>query len=141
MPTIVNHDVNLRCGLAKPSPELSAFLIADEHVYSLILVRFACVFDVDPEDLASFAEVLKPHGKASTAVDAYLQQINGRAPKLAEVAVIRVKIVSPLPNPWTLMVFGKILQKRVVRCISRGFGVVNQRPLIGEIQSTAKLGQ
>jgi hypothetical protein len=104
MPSVIDEDIQLWQLFFDMSPKHRIRLISDEYFSTVIPIGLAGRFNVDAINTASGPEIILPHPETSSAVDTDLHDMDFFADKLAEVSVINLKVVHPLPDPGTLPV-------------------------------------
>lgn len=110
---VVDDDINSGNLLLEASPELPVALIANEYLYGVAFIIFAGWFNINAEDLAARPEIIPPHFQAAAAINPDLQDADGFAFKPAEMPVINVEVMVPLPYPQAIFVRRKISSQRV----------------------------
>ena len=98
MTAIIHNDVYAGSLCFELVPEVSVGLIADEHPDVIAFIRLARRFDVYAIDVATRAEIRFPHIQAATAVNADFQNVDFAPHERAEMAVVNVEVVLPLPD-------------------------------------------
>ena len=99
MATIVDHDIQRWNFLFEPFPKTPIALIANEYPDGVAFIGSTRRLDIDPVDPATRSEIILPHFQAAATVDSYLQNVDFTIPKAAEMSVVNIKVVDPLPDP------------------------------------------
>src|SRR5262245_57751797 len=105
--SIINKNIDARDGLSHSFPKLPVALITDQYLNPVRPIGLASLLYVDTVHLATFAEVLSPHREAAPAINPDLHHMDIAANKSCKVAMIDIKVMSPLPNARPL---GEIIE-------------------------------
>src|SRR5260221_10890219 len=129
MAPIVDNDVNALNFLFEPPPEIAVALIANKHFDGVALIRLTGRLDIDAINLAARPEVIPPHLKTPAAVDPDLKNADSAVPESPEVAVVNVKVMTPLPDSGALRVRIKEKLQRI-RLVWRIDPFAGRRPRV-----------
>src|SRR5258708_7804601 len=99
MTTIIDHNIHLRCVLLKLPPEVPVGLVSNKYPDALCLVSSTTLFNVNAVDSTAGTEIAFPHLEAAAAVYADLEDIDRFISEFGEMAIVNLKVMSPLPNP------------------------------------------
>jgi hypothetical protein len=110
---VIDDKIKERHFPPKLAPEISIGLIADKHFDQVVLVGLACWFDVNAINVSFGAKIVAPHFKAAAAVNANFKHVGFATSETAEVSMVDVKIVIPLPNAATLPMAVEEIAQRV----------------------------
>ena len=100
--------------LVKRSPERGACLIANKNLDLFIFVSLAPRLDVNTIYFCLRTKVVLPHCQAPATDDPEFQGLNLLPDEAGEMAMVILKIVSPLPDPFSCRVGFEEGLKRVV---------------------------
>jgi hypothetical protein len=113
MSAVIDDKIKDRHFRSKPAPEFSIGLIADEHFDHAALVALARLLDVNAINVCFGAKIVAPHFEAAAAVYANFKHVGFAISETAEVSMVDVKIVIPLPNAATLPMAVEEIAQRV----------------------------
>ncbi|HEY0791799.1 MAG TPA: hypothetical protein VGD78_12120 [Chthoniobacterales bacterium] len=107
MATVVDHDIENRRSFPDVRPKRSAGLVTDKNLCPLVLVSATCFVGIDTVNTGALDKIVRPHPQTAAAVNSLLQHMDLSSYKLAEISVVNVKTVLPLPYPGPFCVRSK----------------------------------
>ena len=115
MSAVINQNINRTNLISKVTPKGAVCLIAYEDSRLRVFIGFASRLNVDAINMASRPKILFPHVETSAAIYTYFDNVHFPAHELAEVAMIDLKVVGPLPDASARLMRIKIFAQRIRR--------------------------